>query len=593
MLAALAGMALGQTPVGPALTVNTASSRHAISPDIYGVNNYSNNKSLWNTLNLAVPVQRWGGDNTSNYNWLVDASNAGSDNFFIGGTGTLPQNVVPGQQGDSWITFAVSKNAKSVVTVPVTGWVNKYSQTNCSYPKSLYPIQDSFSSTKDFLENSPCGKGTNGVDGDGNTIYLTDVNVARNYLAADPTWMADWYNHLKTKYGNASTVGLIYQIDNEPESWPVIHTDVHPDNPAYDELVNLTYSYGGMAKTIDPTAKVMGPTPCCVWAEWGLNTANIGADGIVSPFPAPYNMPFYQYYLTQMKAYETQYGYRLLDYFDIHFYPEVDGQYPPFASFNIANSTSNDIGSQAARLRTTRTLWDPTYISEDWMGQYFPTTYGTPMLIRNMRSWVNQYYPGTKTSITEYNWGGSSSSGINGALAQADVLGIFGREGLDLATMWGPPSSSSPIAYAFKMYLNYDGSGSRFGDVSVASGSANQNVLSIYAAQRTSDTALTLMVINKSVTLSTPPYTTTGAVDLSTTITIENFTPGSVSAQVWQLLSSNAKSVVHQPNQPLTAVAGATPHALPNYTVTMTFPANSITLLVVPGTHSPGTPGGH
>ncbi len=38
-------------------------------------------------------------------------------------------------------------------------------------------------------------------------------------------------------------------------------------------------------------------------------------------------------------------------------------------------------------------------------------------------------------AITKYNFRGMTSH--NGVLAQADVLGIFGREGLDLAALWG------------------------------------------------------------------------------------------------------------------------------------------------------------
>jgi len=53
-------------------------------------------------------------------------------------------------------------------------------------------------------------------------------------------------------------------------------------------------------------------------------------------------------------------------------------------------------------------------------------------------------------------------------LAQADVLGIFGREGLDLATLWGPPVTTDPGAFAFRMYRNYDGAGAHFGDYSVS-----------------------------------------------------------------------------------------------------------------------------
>ena len=43
-----------------------------------------------------------------------------------------------------------------------------------------------------------------------------------------------------------------------------------------------------------------------------------------------------------------------------------------------------------------------------------------------------------------------------------DVLGIFGREPLDFANMWSPPGAQDPIAYAFRMFRNYDGNGGQF-----------------------------------------------------------------------------------------------------------------------------------
>jgi len=65
------------------------------------------------------------------------------------------------------------------------------------------------------------------------------------------------------------------------------------------------------------------------------------------------------------------------------------------------------------------------------------------------------YYPGTPVGITEYNWGAEDH--INGATAQADVLGIFGREALDLATRWSTPAVGAPAYNAIKTYRNYDG----------------------------------------------------------------------------------------------------------------------------------------
>src|SRR5204863_8061623 len=114
---------------------------------------------------------------------------------------------------------------------------------------------------------------------------------------------------------------------------------------------------------------------------------------------------------------------------------------------------------QLLRNRSTRSLWDPSYTDESWIGDKV-------QLIPRMHDWVDRVYPATKTGITEYNWGAESH--MNGATAQADVLGIFGRESLDVATRWTTPSSSSPVYKSIKMYRNYDGSKSKFGDLSVS-----------------------------------------------------------------------------------------------------------------------------
>src|SRR5258707_14884096 len=78
-----------------------------------------------------------------------------------------------------------------------------------------------------------------------------------------------------------------------------------------------------------------------------------------------------------------------------------------------------------------------------------------------MKGWVNAYYPGTKIGVTEYNWGAEGD--MNGATTQADLWGIFGREGLDLANRWTTPATGSPTYLAMKLFRNYDGNGSGLG----------------------------------------------------------------------------------------------------------------------------------
>ena len=147
---------------------------------------------------------------------------------------------------------------------------------------------------------------------------------------------------------------------------------------------------------------------------------------------------------------------------------------------------------------------------------------------------------------------------INGALVEADVLGIFGREGLDLATIWGKPRPTDPAAYAFRMYRNYDGAGSRFGDVCVCAASTDQGQLAIYGAQRRCDGALTLMVLNKTGTELTSPLSIAGAA-------------GKGTAQRFTYSPADLSSIVRGADL-----------AVNRGSVTATYPANSITLLVLP-----------
>src|SRR5262245_58417675 len=149
---------------------------------------------------------------------------------------------------------------------------------------------------------------------------------------------------------------------------------------------------------------------------------------------------------------------------------------------------------QLRRNRSTRSLWDPNYVDETWINDRV-------QLIPRLKGWVNANYPGTQIGITEYNWGAESH--INGATTQADIYGIFGREGLGMGARWTTPASSTPTYKAMKMYRNYDGNKSTFGDTSVSATVPNPDNVSAFAAQRSSDGALTVMVISKYLSSTT------------------------------------------------------------------------------------------
>jgi len=125
-----------------------------------------------------------------------------------------------------------------------------------------------------------------------------------------------------------------------------------------------------------------------------------------------------------------------------------------------------------------------------------------------MHEWVKNNYPGTRIGITEYSWGGDEH--ISGATAQADILGIFGRERLDIGCRWTSPKAGSPAYNAMAMFTNADGKGNGFGDVSVYCAVAEPDALSAFSAIDSKSKLLTVMIINKEVGPRTVSLSTNG-----------------------------------------------------------------------------------
>jgi hypothetical protein len=146
-------------------------------------------------------------------------------------------------------------------------------------------------------------------------------------------------------------------------------------------------------------------------------------------------------------------------------------------------------------VQAPRSLWDPTYVETSWITR--ASTQGQPIaLIPRLKKDVETHYPGTKIAITEYNYGAGDH--VSGGIAQADVLGIFGREGLFAANWWSLGQGQKYVNAAFDLYLNFDGKGGRFGDTSVYAASGDVEATSIYASVDGSDASrVTLVMINR------------------------------------------------------------------------------------------------
>ncbi len=533
----VAGAAPSPTPItGLTLNVNTTALGHAISDDIYGMNFADENLAA----DLALPVRRMGGNATTRYNWQNDTANHAMDWYFenIPENNANPAALPNGSMSDKFVDQDRRTNTKTILTMPLIGWTPKARAYACGFSVAKYGAQQSVDPWR-----PDCG---NGILPNGNP--MTNNDPQDTSVAITPQFVQDWIAHLKTNYGDAAHGGVkFYNLDNEPMLWDDTHRDVHPTPTSYDELRDRTYQYAAAIKQADPTAKTLGPA-LWGWTAYFWSAQDWAAGGSWWNNPPDRNahggQPFIEWYLDQMRAYEQQNGVRILDYMDLHYYPQANG---------VSLAGAGNAATQALRLRSTRSLWDPTYTDESWINE-------PVYLIPRMRAWRDAHYPGTKLAMTEYNWGALDH--INGALAQADALGIFGREQLDLATLWDPPTMNEPGAYAFRIYRNYDGQSHKFGDTSLPATSSDQAQLAIYAARRTNDNALTFIVINKN----------NGATSAQVTL---NESANAI-AQVWRYSGANLNAIVPQADQTIT-----------NGAFSAAFPASSITLFVVNGTAAP------
>jgi hypothetical protein len=607
------------TTTGPALTVDVntpntpGENPHTISPYVYGMNAYVLDPASEKIANPGL--LRWGGDDTSRYNYQYNMTNSADDYYFenFSGAGGQFPNATGSTNFTQFVQSTDAAGSAALGTVPVLGWVANNTQYACSFTQSQFPTQQTF--------QNGCGNGvlTSGTDlnGSNGTTPTQIANItsipepAPSILTApapgsvtstwaDSTWSGGWVNSVVSSLGSgASGNGVsIWDLDNEPTWWDAVHRDVHPIPFTYDEVTNGGVGTALAIKTADPTALVSGPVIDNWWAYFyskqDIESGWSSGSPCYQPWSNPVDrkahagVPMIEYYLQQFNNYSKQYGTRLLDYVDIHGYFA-----PDFNGNSVAFTTAGDTQEQAARMNGTRVFWDPTYTDPNEPQPNYTTDANytsscstplqAPQLIPMLKAWVNgtaplgnpSYdYPGTKTGIDEYNFGGLEA--INGAVVQADILGIFGRQGLDMGAFW--PSTNylqqGPGNYAFAMYRNYDGSNSAFGSAYLqatstpSGGGDGESQLAVYAGQRASDSAITVIVINK----------TYGP--LTSTISLQNFSaPSGTTAKVYQYSNANLSAIASQPAVTVTPPPGSgTTSTISNYS----FPGQSITLFVVP-----------
>ena len=442
------------------LTVNAAKVLGNISPYVYGINS----QKIGDT---GATVRRNGGNRGSVYNWELNASNAGKD--YHHQNDKWPCQVMgyktcnePGAQFVEFIKETNAAGAETVVEIPMQDYVSADDKG---------PVKESESAPSSrFLRNYPKKNG--------------ELTLPPN-TSDGAVYQDEFVKLLVTKFGTASDGGAkFYSLDNEPALWNATHPRVHPKPATYEELVQRSEATAAAILSVDPSAFILGG----VYYAWN-EIENLTATGDYQKYNAVYERQV-DYFLDMMKKLEKRHGKRLVHALDFHWYPEARGR--KRITEDAADSKTID-----ARLQAPRSFWDPTYQEKSWIVDQIKRPI---RLFPFLKEIIKKRYPGTELTMTEYNFGGTTH--VSGALAQADVLGVLGREGVYMANYWGNGAGIGElppyIVQAFKLYRNYDGKGGKFGDVAVSATTPDLDAASIFAAKNSKNPGeLTVLVINK------------------------------------------------------------------------------------------------
>lgn len=446
------------------VTISPELDRRPINPLIYGVSGMDPAPAG----SLAYPLRRWGGNWTTTYNWQDDVRNVGFDWYYIN---YAHDEEACGTRADCFLQECLGRGEAPLLTVPLIGWTPKDRVRRWSFSVAKYGEQQENECTRG--EPPWCNPDA------GNGIWVGGAPVSGNdptdaYKTVVPSFVGSWADHLQEHFGPSGGGGVpFYALDNEPMLWNSTHRDVHPQPVDYDEIWQRTVDYASLLKDKDPAAQIFGP------AVWGWCAYFYSAaDGCGPGADHGAYGDFLPWYLDQVETYRTTHGVRLVDYLDVHYYPQANGVY----------SSDESGGTSALRLRTLKSLYDPTYADESWIGQ-------PVRLIPRMREWIAAHAPQTKLAITEYNFG-DADDGLSSALAQAEALAIFGREGVDAANRWVAPDPGTRVEDAFRLYLNYDGAGAKISGASVRCASSRVDDVGAYAVWR-ADGNLYMLLFNK------------------------------------------------------------------------------------------------
>jgi len=429
------------------ISVDVTSNQKTISPYIYGCNNSTSQRpwepvsaEQWQFLReVGVTILRENqGNNSSKYNWR-DKLSSHPDWY----------NNVETHDWD-YAALQIQKNLPSVQqmwALPMLGYV----ASDSSFNFDCKPF-DGCTGTQQ--ETNFCAEGDS-------TKYLKAWPVD-SVVGILPHWI----NNLKI---NPKTMQY-WNMDNEPELWCEKHDDIISKDFSAEDYVQRYVETAIKARAAFPNIKLVGPALSNEWGWYNWNKVKVVAeDGT--------KYTWIEYFIKRVSEEQIKAGVRLIDVFDIHFYPATE-----------------DVG---LTLQTHRIWFDTTWVYPNGNGikRLGPTDWNTDQasteyIFKRSNDWFTQYMGkdhGVTMGVSEYGEIPHHKPNV-AACWYASHLGTFANNNVELFCPWDWYEGMWEVMHLFTHYA---------GDVSVQSKSSQDSLVSAYASLTTKGDSLTIIIVNK------------------------------------------------------------------------------------------------
>lgn len=532
------------------VTVDADAGIKKISPYLYGRNidkisdtSVESDTAETNFINKVLEsgihmMRANNGNNATRYNWRrkLTAHPDWFNNVYAHDWDITAKKVLDKMPGvDALYAFQLTGYAASSTDYNFPDW--NWKQEHGSYPSQTFDLA-----------------GGGEVSDDGKTqTKAGDASLYNMKWPADSTVaiIPHWKDELKYDMSRFR----YWSMDNEMDIWRGTHNDL--DLPVTgDFLVERYIDVAKKARAAWGDIKLTGPVVANEW-QW----CHIGAYNDESrPKIDGKEYCWLEFFIKKVAEAQKSYGKRLLDVFDIHWYP-----------------TEKDYES---RVNWHRVLFDTTYYYKgangvrcasgtcDWSEHDGKKEYRSYIFVR-INQWLEKYFGkdhGITLAITETNL--NDSDPMVTALTYASFLGTMQDNGVEIFTPWTWGDGMYETVHLFSRY----GHPNR-----VQSTSSNDSLVSAYSSISNKGDSLTVIFVNRAENNPQDVYLSLDgfkAENTANALTLSGIAGETFVSHTSNGLKKNAVNV---------KMTGGMTNATENYAnkFSMTLPAKSITAVLL------------